>query len=887
MTLNGGTGDDIINSGREEDTYLFSRGDGRDTITANRGYVDKDKLVFGAGITQDQLSARRVGDDLVLGIADPAHQATDQITFKRWFSGDSSKLDQLEFADGGTMTGAQLTAMGNVIAGTEGNDMIDVPYGASGVDGLGGDDTITAYTYTWDPVKLRGGDGNDKITYSYFGQTTVEGGAGNDVLQASDMNASGGAKVVLNGGTGDDSIYSGREEDTYLFSRGDGRDTITANRGSADKDKLVFGAGITQDQLSARRVGDDLVLGIADPAHQATDQITFKRWFSGDSSKLDQLEFADGGTMTGAQLTALGNVIAGTEGNDTINAPYGVGGVDGLGGDDTIAAYEGMPDPVKLRGGDGNDKITFSYYGQTTAEGGAGNDVLQVSNPNADAGGKATLNGGTGDDTITSGQEEDTYLFNLGDGRDTITSNRGSRDKDKLVFGAGITLDQLSARRVGDDLVLGIADPAHQATDQITFKRWFSGDSSKLDQVVFADGGTMTGVQLTSLGNVILGTSGNDLLSVPVGVFGIDGLEGNDNLAGGQGDDSLFGNLGDDVLVGNAGNDTLDGGQGIDSMTGSSGDDIYIVDNVGDRVNEVAGDGSDVIRTSVTYSLPENVEILVSQGLNTIDGIGNKENNLIIGNAAANLIRGAEGNDILQGGGGADNLQDNSGNNLLDGGAGDDVISGGDGNELFIGGVGNDAIATSGGADVIAFNRGDGQDVIAGSSGSDNVISLGKGIVFADLLFSKKENDLVLSVGASESMTLRDWYLGADSHSIKTLQMLIEGGDYDTSSADPLKTKKIQQFDFDGLAKEFDTARSNEPGLNSWALSSSLLNFYLAGSDTTAIGGDLAYQYGRSGALTGISIAPAQAVLAAGQFGNTPQTLRSAGQLQDATFKLI
>ncbi|WP_286162322.1 calcium-binding protein, partial [Duganella sp. HH101] len=225
-------------------------------------------------------------------------------------------------------------------------------------------------------------------------------------------------------------------------------------------------------------------------------------------------------------LNGLNSIIAGGAGDDSISDVDGDDVVDGGDGDDKIE-YTGNgttkliggagDDQLSssgfgsshLDGGDGNDKITYFYYGQTIADGGAGNDVLQVSNPNADGGGKVTLNGGTGDDIITSGREEDTYLFNRGDGRDTITANRGYVDKDKLVFGAGITQDQLSARRVGDDLVLGVADPAQQATDQITFKLWFAYDSAKLDQVVFADGGTMTGAQLTALGNVIAGTEGN------------------------------------------------------------------------------------------------------------------------------------------------------------------------------------------------------------------------------------------------------------------------------------------------------------------------------------------------------------------------------------------
>jgi hypothetical protein len=93
---------------------------------------------------------------------------------------------------------------------------------------------------------------------------------------------------------------------------------------------------------------------------------------------------------------------------------------------------------------------------------------------------------------------------------------------------------------------------------------------------------------------------------------------------------------------------------------------------------------------------------------------------------------------------------------------------------------------------------------------------------------------LVLSVGASEQLTLKDWYLSTNNHSVATLQMLIEGGDYDASSSDPLKNTKVEQFNFDGLVTAFDQACTANAALTSWVLSSSLLSFYLAGSDVAA-----------------------------------------------------
>ena len=67
---------------------------------------------------------------------------------------------------------------------------------------------------------------------------------------------------------------------------------------------------------------------------------------------------------------------------------------------------------------------------------------------------------------------------------------------------------------------------------------------------------------------------------------------------------------GDDTLLGQGGADTLDGGSGIDTMKGRGGGDTYIVDEVGDLPVENANEGDDLVRSSVSYSLVDNVERL-------------------------------------------------------------------------------------------------------------------------------------------------------------------------------------------------------------------------------------------------------------------------------------
>ncbi|WP_294260892.1 calcium-binding protein [Propionivibrio sp.] len=346
-------------------------------------------------------------------------------------------------------------------------------------------------------------------------------------------------------------------------------------------------------------------------------------------------------------------------------------------------------------------------------------------------------------------------------------------------------------------------------------------------------------------------------------------------------DNILIGNSAVNTLTGGAGNDTLDGGAGADKLLGGLGDDTYIVDNTGDVVTENANEGTDLIQSSVTYTLSANVEALVLTGTGAINGTGNTGNNLVRGNGAVNTLNGGTGNDILEGGDGNDILSDTSGTALFNGGTGADTITGGAGAEIYLGGLGNDTYTTGAGNDIILFNKGDGQDTLAtGGTGSDTV-SLGGGVVYTDLSFSKMTNDLVLKVGASDQITFKDWYAATPSKPVVNLQMIAEAmADFAPGGADPWRDQKVENFNFAGLVGAFDAARAANPTLTSWALTNALATFQLAGSDSAAIGGDLAYQYGKNGTLAGIGVTPAFTVLNNAGLGTSAQTLNPLASLQ-------
>ena len=228
---------------------------------------------------------------------------------------------------------------------------------------------------------------------------------------------------------------------------------------------------------------------------------------------------------------------------------------------------------------------------------------------------------------------------------------------------------------------------------------------------------------------------------------------------------NLTGNGLANTLIGNAGANQLNGGLAADSMIGREGNDTYFIDNIGDRAIEQAGQGTDIVYTSINYTLAANIENLSAiswQSTYPLNLTGNGLNNTLIGNAGRNQLDGKggadtmlgrEGNDVyfvdsaldrptetagqgsdivytsisytlasnsdveslatisftattalnLTGNGLANTLIGNDGNNQLDGGAGADVMVGRAGNDKYLVDNAGDKVfeAVGGGQDVV------------------------------------------------------------------------------------------------------------------------------------------------------------------------------------------
>jgi Ca2+-binding RTX toxin-like protein len=222
---------------------------------------------------------------------------------------------------------------------------------------------------------------------------------------------------------------------------------------------------------------DSLVIAFAN----SSDKITVKDYFFSDSMQLNQIVFADGtswdretiksqlllGTAEAQTLRAYneGSEIFAGGGNDTL---HGAAGRDVLSGEDGNDLLYGNGGNDHLSGGEGDDNL----YGE------AGNDVLV---------------GGQGNDYLEGGAGSDTYLFNAGDGQDTIYNNdSGLAKSDTLQFGEGLRPDEVILSRYvttgmlsgQDSLVIAFAN----SSDKVTVKDYFFNNGMKLNEISFADG---------------------------------------------------------------------------------------------------------------------------------------------------------------------------------------------------------------------------------------------------------------------------------------------------------------------------------------------------------------------------------------------------------------
>lgn len=408
--LDGGAGDDTLTGGRGDDVLIGGAGD--DELYGEAG---NDILIGGEGM--DVLDGGLGDDTYVFDAADLLAAPGGVIAAIRDAGGANSLI--LAGLDLGEVTAAQGEGddAGDLVLTLAGGSRIVIDEGLAGTIGSYG----TGGEALMAPVAFLDATAGVGLDLNFVRDDAhVAGGRFDDRLRVV------GSGNTIAGGRGDDRIEVGGTDNTVDYRLGDGVDTIRSL--AAGGTVLRFGAGIAPADLRLRLEGGDLVIGIGEGTDNAVRLAGFDRERPFEHAPLAAIRFADGNSMTFAELLALGLEVAGTDADDV---------VQGAGLDD------------RLLGLAGND----SLYGS------AGNDVLY-----GDAG-DDLLNGGIGNDVLSGGEGADTYEFNAGSGTDTLVDAGGGR----LELGTGIALSGVSARRDGANLVLHMPE----AADSIVIRDYF------------------------------------------------------------------------------------------------------------------------------------------------------------------------------------------------------------------------------------------------------------------------------------------------------------------------------------------------------------------------------------------------------------------------------
>ena len=621
-----GTGNDMANmlTGNALNNILTG-GAGNDILN---GMAGADRMIGGTG--NDTYHVDNSGDVIV----EAANEGTDNVLA----SADYTLSDNIEQL---TLTGTAIRGTGNALANSLlGNDEANILSGGAGTDrldgGKGADTLIGGLdndTYivdnVGDVVIEKNGEGWDMIvsTVDYTLAANVEqlSLSGTAVRGTSSV---GGGVVngneignILTGGAGKDWL-DGKAGDDRL-SGGGGVDQLT---GGAGRDTFAFEQGFGADVITDFKIGEDSIDWSALVSTFGVPKIAdvggkAVATFGANSITFNGLRAAD---LIAGKVFDIANPVGHTVVGESVTivpAPVVP---------EPAPVVAPAPAPAPVVAPVPAPVITPVPAPVATP---APSPVVTptpvpVVTPPAIVETviqKLMLTGTAGHDVLVGGAGNDTLIGR--EGADTMTGGAGN--------------DWYSVDHIGDVVI----EALNGGTDTI---------SASINHVLAAN---IENLVLT--GNAISGT-GNAL------------------------DNSLIGNDRDNILSGGDGNDLLMGGIGADTMIGGQGNDSFYVDNVNDKVIELANGGWDQIVSSVDYKAADNVEQLSLSGT-AVRGTAGAAGIYLNGNDIANILTGGEGRDLING---------KLGDDIINGGGGDDRLTGGSGKDVFVfnGAFGRDTI---------------------------------------------------------------------------------------------------------------------------------------------------------------------------------------------------
>ncbi|MEO7689450.1 MAG: calcium-binding protein [Sphingomonas sp.] len=830
--LYGGDGDDLIDASASEYGPGLYGDAGNDTLIGGRGYETMH------GGTGDDIIDGNYGYDIL------------------WGDEGSDTIDGGSFRDN--------------IFGGDGNDTLygagdaDNVYGGEGNDTLYGDYSLIS------SANELGGSLNDDYLFGGNGADVLHGDLGNDVIWSGNATSDQSTIGVRDGGTEHDQLYGDAGDDQLSIGYGDDADGGT---GTDTLNISLTGAtsGVAFDAMSIISGGTVTFAGGTLQNIERIGEI-FGSAFDDQISVGTQ---ATGATLYG---NAGNDSLIGGAGNDRLDGGIGNDQLDGKDGDDTLIGGNGddtyvidsLGDVVVENANDGNDTIVTSLdnyvLGATgdvenltltgSAVTGSGNGLDNVLTGNALANtlygdaGNDRIDGGGGADTLIGGLGDDLYVItdastviveNAGEGSDTIKSSVS------YVLGAGVEVETL--RLMGTANLDLTGNTGSQSLGGNSGNNLIDGggggDNMKggagNDTYIVRSAGDHI-VEIAGEGDDTVRAALSFTLGAAVQVEHLATIDAAAttaiNLTGNAYSHDIEGNAGINVLTGGSGADTIIGNGGADTLIGGLGDDYYVVTDASTVIVELAGEGNDTIRSSVSYVLGAGVSVeqVRLMGAASVDLTGNADFQTLAGNSGNNVLDSGGGGDRMKGAGGDDtyivrgaadsivevtgdgndtvktavsftlgaaaqvehlvtldasattaidltgnayshDIQGNAGANVLTGGSADDVLQGFGGNDMLTGG---------GGADRFVFDHSTGQDVVGDfSSGVDKLDLSAFGFAsFQDVQNASHDDgggDLVIDLDNGDTVTL----MGVTTSQLQSGDVILSGLDHAGLASSP------------------------------------------------------------------------------------------------------
>lgn len=599
----------------------------------------------------------------------------------------------------GSATNATGNALDNVLIGNAGANVLSGGIGNDTLDGGAGADTMNggmnSNTYyvdsTGDVIIEDMAATNSKvfssITYSLDPASTSLRDL--QLTGTAALNATGnGLDNTLTGNDGANRLDGGTDMMGDIMIGGNGSDTYVVD-GMMDQ---VIETGLNSAVAGVDEVISSVSFSLMNPDRVGIEKVTL----SGTSN-------------LNAQGNNLANTLTGNAGNNVLDGLLGADTMSGGLGDDSYLV-DNAGDSVSEAVDSGYDWIstTASYTlaanvealelaaSGITGTGNAGDNQIV-----ADVAGTHRIDGAAGADLMVGNQGNDTFIVdNAGD----VVWDDGTGDIDEVQSSVDFSLDgtgdAMMVTGVENLVLTGTAVTgtgsafANRLIGNASANVLFGGEGDDtLDGGVGADtlfGGDGNDLYIVdNTGDVVsdvdegvaTGTPGNDRIEASVS-YTLNGTTVQTLTLTGTGANNATGSAGNNWLYGNAGNNLIDGQLGADTMYGGAGNDTFIVTSSGDVVNENPGEGTDLVRSSVNFTLGANIENLELTGTEGAWGIGNAQSNSLTGNDGANFLNGNAGTDTMIGGKGDDtyyvesagDVVTESVTNVLDGGS-DAVVS--------------------------------------------------------------------------------------------------------------------------------------------------------------------------------------------------------------------